>query len=107
MNQFNKGNFTTCTTYTLKSGYGDTRMTFEVQDGTNLVRMRHYCKTNDPNIMYIRHFNVHSPYWSESRKIDSETWYDIQVARDVWNYLTGQTETDNESYGYKPFTRVL
>lgn len=103
MNQFNTSNFTTRKVYRIQSGYSPTSIiTFEVQDGTNLVRMRHFNDPDDPR-GYIPYFSVHPSNWTEPRKIDSDTHYDIQVARDVWNYLTGGDESNR---AYKPYTRI-
>ena len=106
MNQNKTSNFTVLKTYKIRGGYLNSTMTFEVQDGKDIVRIRHYCTLSDPN-RYEPCFHVSSPEWGQTKKIDADVWYDIKVARDVYRYMT-RNEKNNPEFGtdYIPFVPV-
>lgn len=101
MNQFKTSNFTTIKTYKIRGGQYDSLITFEVQDGKDIVRIRCYFDANQNH--YQEFFNV-NPHGDKTLVIDAETWYDIKIGREIYKYMT-RDETGNPET-VKPFVPV-
>lgn len=106
MNQFNKtADFTTVKTHRIQGGQYNSLMTFEVQDGKDIVRIRSYFDANQNR--YVEAFDVNPP---ESKDggwvINADTWYDIKIGRAIYKYMT-RDETGNPEFpDFKPFLPV-
>lgn len=104
MNQNKTANFTVLKTYRIQGGQYNSLITFEVQDGKDIVRIRSYFDAIHQN-RYVESFNV-NPHGDKTMVIDADTWYDIKVARDIYRYMT-RNETGNPDFpDFKPFVPV-
>lgn len=105
MNQTKTANFTTITTHRIQGGPFNSLMTFEVQDGKDIVRIRNYPDANKND--YMEKFSFLVP--AEAEKgwvIDAHTWYDIKIGRAIYKYMT-RDETGNPEFpDFKPFLPV-
>jgi hypothetical protein len=82
----------TTKTYKIRGGYLNSTMTFEVQDGKDIVRIRHYCTLNDPN----RYEPCFYAFVGDLRFLEADVWYDIKIGREVYKYMTrDETEYPN------------
>jgi len=89
MNQNKTADFTTIKTHKIRGGYLNSTMTFEVQDGKDIVRIRHYCTLNDPN-RYEPCFYAFA--WDQKKTIEADVWYDIKIGREVYKYMTRNSD---------------
>ena len=103
MNQNKTSNSTILKTYKIRGGYLNSTMTFEVHE--DIVRIRHYCTLNDPN-RYEPCFHVSSPEWGQTKKIDSDVWYDIKIGREVYKHMTREEKNNPEYVNHTPFLPV-
>jgi len=103
MNQFKTSNFTTIKTYKIRGGQYDSLITFEVQDGKDIVRIRSYFDANQNK--YQEFFNV-NPHGDKTLVIDAETWYDIKIGREIYKYMTRDETGNSEFVNFKPFIPV-
>jgi len=105
MNQNKTANFTTITTHKIQGGQYNSLVTFEVQDGKDIVRMRSYFNADENK--YAESFNINPPEALEKDwVIDANTWYDIKVGREIYKYMM-RDETGNPEYpNFRPFLPV-
>ena len=105
MNQNKTANFTTTKTYRIQGGPLNSLMTFEVQDGKDIVRIRNYPDANKND--YMESFST-NPAEASRRGwvIDAHTWYDIIIGRAIYKHMT-RDETGNPEFpDFKPFLPV-
>lgn len=100
MSQLDKTNYATIKTYKIRGGQIDSTMVFEVEEGTDIVRIRHHAIPADPD-RYETHFNIFVPSWDKTEKIECDIWYEIELARDIYKYLI-----DINTEVFKPFKPV-
>ena len=99
MNQTKTANFTTITTHRIQGGQYNSLMTFEVQDGKDIVRIRNYPDANKND--YMEQFMT-----TPRGVIDAHTWYDIKIGRAIYKHMT-RDETGNPEFpDFKPFLPV-
>ena len=102
MSQLDKTNYATIKTYKIRGGQIDSTMVFEVEEGTDIVRIRHHAIPADPD-RYETHFNIFVPLWDKTERIECDIWYEIELARDIYKYLI---DINTEVFAFKPFKPV-
>jgi len=107
MNQNKTANFTTITTHRIQGGQHNSLMTFEVQDGKDIVRIRNYFNAYENR--YVESFIINPPEAVGRENgwvIDAETWYDIKIGRAIYKYMTRDKTGNPEFPNFKPFLPV-
>lgn len=103
MNQNKTANFTVLKTYKIQGGQYNSLITFEVQDGKDIVRIRSYFDATQNR--YVESFNV-NPHGDKTMVINAETWYDINIGREIYKYMTRNETGNPEFVNFKPFVPV-
>ena len=107
MNQNKTANFTVLKTYKIQGGQYNSLITFEVQDGKDIVRIRSYFDAIHQN-RYVESFNVKTPEINGGKTmvIYAETWYDINIGRAIYKYMTRNETGNPEFVNHTPFVPV-
>lgn len=103
MNQNKTANFTTIKTHKIRGGQYDSLITFEVQDGKDIVRIRSYFDATQNR--YVESFDV-NPHGDKTMVINADTWYDINIGREIYKYMTRNETGNPEFVNFKPFVPV-